>query len=237
MSGDPNVPPPLPAAVPEKQPKGCLFYGCITAVVLAIVAGIGGYFAVRYAFDTLVEVLVPNTEPAPMPMPESALPEREYAELEQRVNAFGQALDATQAAPPLSLSAEEINALIDRHPAWDLLRGHVHVAIEGDRLLGDLSIPIGDLLGQVPGLGELRGRFLNGSAEVEVRCVGDVLVVALQSLTVRGKPVDGRIMRELRKENLAEMHGWTGRAARMRNNLANVRVEGGRLVIEARAGR
>lgn len=216
----------VPPAVPEKKPKGCLFYGCLTAVILAIVGGVGGYFLVKYAFDKIVEVVTANTDPTPMELPKSTLPDADYSPLEQRVDAFGQALDAGQATPPLSLTAEEINALIARHPGWDLLRDHVHVQIDGDQLRSDLSIPIGDLLGHVPGLGNLKGRYLNGKASLKVACVGDVLVVALQSLTVRGEPVDEEIMRELRKQNLVEMNGQTGRVARIRNNLANVAVKG-----------
>ena len=49
-----------------------MFYGCITAVVLALVLGIGGFFAVRHWMGKLVEVVLEKTETTPMPLPSVA---------------------------------------------------------------------------------------------------------------------------------------------------------------------
>mgnify|MGYP000428947686 CR=1 FL=1 len=69
-----GVPPALP---PQKKPRGCFFYGCITALVLGIVLGVGAFFAIRYALDKLVEVVEPYTESAPMALPQSTMPPAE----------------------------------------------------------------------------------------------------------------------------------------------------------------
>lgn len=224
----------LPPPLPPKQPRGCLFYGCLTAIVLAIVAGVGGFFLVKWGLKRVVEAVTAITDTEAMPMPPATLPGMAYGSLEQRVNAFAAAIDNGAATPALVLSADEINALIERHPAWNRMRGLLHVDIQGDQLHSDVSFPIGDLLGHLPGLGELQGRYLNGHAELRVQTVGDVFVLALQSLTIRGQAIDEEIMRELRKQNLAESWGDTA-LGRFRGKLANVRVKDGTLVVEGRA--
>jgi len=139
MAGNPqSYPPSMPAAADKPTPKskGCLFWGCLTAIVLlilviALVAG-GTYF-VRQKVRAF-------TDDHPKTIPIAAVAPAEKQRLAVKVKAFQAALN-TGARREFSFTADEVNKLIAM--ANDArFKGKVFVHIDGDRLSADASLPL-----------------------------------------------------------------------------------------------
>ncbi|HEX5054145.1 MAG TPA: hypothetical protein VFZ65_20370 [Planctomycetota bacterium] len=223
-------PPDLPQ---PKKSRGCLFYGCLTAAVLAVVGGIGGYFLVRYALDKLVEVALEYTETTPMPLPESTMSDAEYTLLQQRIDEFSKAQDANTPAT-LVLDSDDLNALIARDPMWQQLRGKMHVTLQGDQVHADVALPLDEFIENVPGLSRLKGRFLNGSATLKVLLVDDILVVSLRSVQVKGESLPPEVMNSLRSRNLADRNTTGRQLDDWKKKIESIDVADGKLTIKGR---
>jgi len=211
-----------------QAPKGGCFkkmcFGCLTVVLLLAV---GGFLAYRGVKGALVRMTAQYTEAAPVELPAvTPLPEAERNALYQRVDAFAKAVRAGEARQ-IGLTAREINALVQKSPE---LAGRLHVEIDGDRIRGDASVP----LDQIVDAGFLKGRWLNGSVGLSVSTVAGRLVVFMDELSVRGKPVPAQMMSMLRTKNLAEKAMENPKAAAVLRRIESVRVEDGRIVISAK---
>ena len=110
------------------------------------------------------------------------MPAEEREALKKRVEAFKHAARRGQPTPPLVLSSDDLNALIEDNPKADL-KGKVYVTIEKDRLKGQVSLP----LSQIPLFGLTQGRYLNGEAEFNVRLIDGRPFVTIEDLEVNGK--------------------------------------------------
>jgi len=227
-------PPELPQ---PRKPRGCFFYGCITAVVLGVVFGVGGFFAVRYALDKVAEVAEQYTDTAPMPLPESPMPAGEYRLLERRVSEFRAAVDENQEPTPLVLTSDDLNALIANHPSLTLLRGRVHVSLQGDRIDGEIALPLDEFVEHLPGLSQLKGRYLNGKATLKIVLVDEILFVSLRSLEVKGESLPPEVMANLRSQNLVGRNQAGPEIERLKGKIRSIDVEDGKLMIVARPGK
>src|SRR4051794_11189385 len=96
----------------EPRQRGCFFYGCLIASILAILLlvgmGILGYTAYRYFINTAKQY----TDTRPTPLPAVEMPAEQVKDLHARVDAFKAALDAGKPSEPLVLTADELNALV-----------------------------------------------------------------------------------------------------------------------------
>jgi len=116
------------------------------------------------------------------------------------VDAFEAAARAGAPAT-LSLSAEDLNALIARDPA---MRGRVALAIEGDQLRGHLSFPLEELGLPTLILGGLKGRYLNGTARFTPELEGDGKIRArIDELIVKGQAVPEDFVEQLREADIS----------------------------------
>ncbi len=216
-----NAAPPVPT-----QPKkhGCLFYGCLTVLILGLVGGIATYFGVRHVIKKLV---VEYTDTSPLELPAVALSQEQQDALKTRIDTFKAALDGKGVVQPLHLSADEINALIAEDPE---LKGHAHVAIESNRVKATLSLPMDKL--PLPGAG---GRYLNGTALLNVALVNGQLFVTAQSVEVKGKPLPEDFMAGLRSRNLAENAIKDPETAAMLAKIESLDIKDGEVIITPRA--
>jgi hypothetical protein len=212
-----NGAPPVPT-----QPKkhGCLFYGCLTVLILALVGGIATYFGVRHVLKKLV---TEYTDTRPLELPAVSFSPEQQDALKNKIDTFKAALNDKGAAPPLHLSADEINALIaeDRE-----LKGHAHVAIEDNRVKAMLSLPMDKL--PLPGAA---GRYLNGTALLNVAVVNGQLFVTAQSVEVKGKPLPEDFMAGVRSRNLAEGAIKDPQTAALLAKIERLEVKAGEVII------
>ena len=206
-----------------KSPKrrGCLFYGCLTVAVIFLAGAITTYFAGRYVYNKVFSY----TSSAPAALPKAEMPADKFAELQQRVARFGDALKDQKTSQTLSLTADELNALFANDPAFKDFKDKFHVALDGNKIRGSLSLPL-------KGIGwGLDGRYLNGAATLKVGMLNGQLIVNLDALEVNGQPVSEKIMTNLRLKNLAEDALRNPRNAETIQKLENIEVKDGRINI------
>ena len=213
---NPNDPTPPP------KKRGCFFYGCLTLVVLALIAGVAGFFIVRWAAG-LPERF---TDSAAVPIQVVQLSPARLDELKQRLDAFGQAIEKPQTAQELILTAEELNGLIAENKD---LKGKLFVQIEGDRIKGQVSVPI-----QGTGWKKFDGRHLNGVAAFKVSLENGRLDVSLDSMEVKGSPVPSVFMNPLRSKNLAQDAQKDAKTTQMIEKFESIKIKDGKVILRSK---
>jgi hypothetical protein len=150
----------------------------------------------------------------------------EIEQLKLRVENFQDAVRSGRPTPPLILTSDEINAFIATDTNLARVKGKLYVTIAGDRLKGQVSLPLDDL-----GLSIFRGRYLNGTGTFDLGLRNGILVVTPETLVVKGKPLPGVYMDKIRSENLAGNLNNNPRASVALNHLQDIRVSDGKLIL------
>lgn len=207
---------------PPKRRRGCLFYGCITSLVLLALA-IGALLLGLHLFKKAVNRY---TDSQPVEVPVSQMPAGEAARLRQRFEAFQAAVREQRPVAPLSLSSEDLNALIAGGAQPQAMPGKLYVSVEGDQLKGQVSVPL-----EAVGWRMFRGRYLNGTATFRLALHNGALFVTAQSLAVKGRPLPEVFMQHIRQENLAAGLANEPRLTTVLQGLEEIRVRDGKLVI------
>jgi hypothetical protein len=208
---------------PVKRRRGCLFYGCFTSCILVLVLLAGlilGYLKIRNFF----------TDTKPVALPTVAMSDADMQQVRQRVDTFSSDIRSARPTQPLSLSGDEINALIATDPHWKALKGKLYVTIEGDQVKGQLSVPTADV-----GLGIFKNRYINGSAALNVSLKNGTLLLSIQSLLIKGRPIPEKYMQQIRAQNLAQGVNDDPKASAGLNKLKSIEVKDGKLIIEPAA--
>ncbi len=211
----------------QSRQRGCFFYGCLFAVILTLLAVVGGGIATYMGYRYLVKTALPYTDTVPTPLPKVEMPPERAKELHARVDAFRAALDSGKATEPLVLDSDDLNVLIADN---EDLRDKVHVDVEGDKVKGQVSFPLEGL-----GLPAFKGRYLNGKATLKVSLEDGFLRVTLDALEVKGKPVPATFIDQLRAKNLAEEASRNPENAEAIQKLESIQVEDGKVIIKSRA--
>jgi hypothetical protein len=220
----PKFSPEPPQALPRQ--RGCFFYGCIIALVLAllmaILAAVAGYFAYR-ALNQLVDQYT-STEPRKLPKVE--MPPEQVKTLKERVESFRTAVEARTPTEPLVLTSDDLNALIEDNPE---LKGLIYVKIEKDQVKGQVSLPLDKL-----NFGMVRGRYLNGEADFKASLSDGVLIVTIESVEVNGQKIPEQFITELRKQNLAKDAYKDEKTAEMIRKLESLEVKDDKIILKVR---
>jgi hypothetical protein len=207
---------------PPKQRRGCFFYGCLSGVV-CLVAILVAFLLGLYQLKRMLNFY---TDTHSVALPSVQMPAAELEQLKQRIENFQDAVRTGRPTEPLRLSADELNAMIESDPNLTRVKGKLYVSIEGDRLKGQISLPMDDL-----GLPIFRGRYLNGTGIFAVSLHKGELLVTPDSLIVKGKPLPGVYMDKIRSQNLAASLSSNPRASVALNHLQDVRVSEGKLIL------
>jgi hypothetical protein len=220
---------------PLKKQPGCWFWGSIILVILLVVVGVGGYFMITKLLGAFTDMAVNYSETAPMPIERSTMSQADYQALAARIEAF-QAASKTSVQPDaLALSGDDINALIANHPDWLPLRDHVHVALEGDRILANVCLPLDDFAKfPMVDMEQLKGRFLNATGVVSMSLRDGEVSLRVHELDFHGKQLPEDIMASLRDGNVLSGEQGIDELDKVRTRANAVWVEDGMLKIEAR---
>ena len=204
--------------------RGCFFYGCVIASVLAVLLIIAlavlAFVFMRF-FSGLVEEW---TSPAPVELPRVQVSEQERKSVRERVDAFRKALEDGTATDPLVLTSDDLNALIEEDSN---LRGRLFARVEGDKLKAQISLPL-----EMLKIGMLKGRYLNGEAELKASLSAGLLVVILDSLEVNGKRPPEKFLAELRKQNLAKDAYDNPDNAAMIRRFESLEIKDGKIILK-----
>jgi len=207
---------------PSKPRRGCLFYGCLSGTV-CLMAILIAFLIGLYQLKRMLNFY---TDTRPVPLPTVQMTPAEIDALKRRIEDFQDAVRSGRATEPLTLSAEELNAMIQNDPNLAQAKGKLYVTIDGDRLKGQLSLPLDEL-----GLPIFRGRYLNGTGLFAIGLRSGDLVVTADSLVVKGKSLPGVYMDKIRSQNLAANLSGNPRASVGLNHLQEIRISDGKLVV------
>ncbi len=228
----PNVPP-SPQMPPQLQPKlvekgkggghGCLI-GCLVAVLLMIVVVIGMGFMVKLSFDKILDAY---TDEKPMELPTVEIGQEELDLLQERVEAFMDAVGNDEPAEELRLSQDDLNALIMNDPRFEAAQGHVFITVEDDVIGGMVSLPLDELP-----LPFMEGRYLNAEATFRVFLEAGRLHAYFDSMKVKENDVPAEYMDVMSNENLLkEFNRGDPEFRKVMGKLEDVRIEDGLLII------
>jgi len=218
---------------PPKK-RGCLFYGCLTLTILAVlvvVMGLVGFFVVRGMYNRAVNEYTSTT---PQAIESVAYTPAELDALQARMKQFQKALDQGKAGEELVLNAKDLNILIAEEPTVKDLKGKLFVMIEDDRIKGKVSIPLRDI-----GWFKLSGRYLNGLAAFRVALEGGKLDVRLEEVEVNGKPLQnsrllGPIVTEMKNKNLAEDYQRDTRQSDNIRKFDTIQIKDGKVILKTK---
>ena len=180
---------------PPKK-RGCLFYGCLSLTVIALLMVILGIFGYYFFKSTSKRWIQDYTETAPAEIEKVEYARDQMDALRVRVAGFKEALDRGTNLLELLLTADDLNALINGERE---LKDKLFVRIDDDKIKGEVSMPLQDL-----GPFKLNGRYLNGTASFKVAMKNGVLDVRLLDVQVKGKPLPAMVLNEFKKNNLAQ---------------------------------
>jgi len=196
-------------------------------IILTLLAVVGGGIAAYMGYRYLINSALPYTDTAPTPLPRVEMPPEQAKDLHARVDAFRAALDSGKPTEPLVLDSDDINVLIADNPD---LQDKVYVDIVGDKVNGEVSIPLDSI-----GIPAFKGRFLNGKATLKVSLEDEFLRVTLDALEVKGKPVPASFIDQIRSKNLAEDATRNPQNAEAIRKLESIQVKDGQVILKARA--
>jgi len=211
---------------PPRQ-HGCFFYGCIIASVLAVLMLILVGIAIFVGYRMVAQAIDQYTSTTPRELPKVEMPEEQVKAVKARFDAFREAVNAGTPIEPLVLTSDDLNALISQN---EDLRGKVYIKVEGDEVKGTVSIPL-----DVFKIGMVRGRYLNGEAELKASLKDGVLIVTLDSIEVNGQKPSEQILQGLRQENLAKDAYKDPKNAEMIRKLESLEIKDGKIILKVRA--
>tara|TARA_R110000850_G_scaffold271383_2_gene405628 strand:- start:1949 stop:2650 length:702 start_codon:yes stop_codon:yes gene_type:complete len=207
----------------------CCGSGCLVMVILIVAIG---FFGFRMLSDK-VEILVSSyTSEQPVAISAPLVSQAEADRVVARFDDFSAALSSGEIPPPLVLSGDDINTLIYHHPNLKGLAGKTKVSIEGDQLksiisvdLDALDIPIKFIADQV------EGRYFNGEGSFSLNMVGRNPVLHMEAIEMNGVTLPERVMKEVRTENLLDQLQAEPEVRSMLNQISDLKIENGRLII------
>ena len=128
------------AQTPPRPPRGggnCFLKGCLIVTILLMLLGIiiggTGWYIFRSAR--------PFLDQDPAPLPKFAGGEPAYAAVQAKLGQFHQTVAAGQPAT-LSLTADDLNALIAYQPELAEVRDHLVLAIVNNQIVAQISFPV-----------------------------------------------------------------------------------------------
>ena len=168
-------------ANPPAQGKSCWFYGCISLAVIGVIGVaviVGGAFWLK---NKVVGFALEVTSETPDKLPIVEYEEDQMKALEARIEDFNQSVTNKGPKVNLELTGDEINALIAER--FSLPSGGVpgYVEMEGDKVKAQISFPLDVVAENFPGMGDLKGRYLNGTGTLRIKLEDGYFAVFLRN--------------------------------------------------------
>lgn len=210
------------AAVPRKREgMGCFAIGCLTSVLLLAGIALTLYFGLKAVAG---KVIGEFSQDAPQEITPVTYTPDEAKAVVDRYNQFVSAAENHQPTPPLTFTGREINVLIANHPKFAPLRDLISVDIVGDQIGGKVSFPL-EAVG-------FPGKYVNGSAKFKVGLTNGILVLTVDEMTMKGKPLPEDFLGQLRTHNLAQEMTNDPDVAKWVSQAEAVEVKDGKLTIK-----
>jgi hypothetical protein len=173
-----------------KKGRGCLFYGCITLIVLAILLIAGLYFGVRFGVKYVRDHYTAST---PISVAPVALNPTQGAAVTKRVDDFTKALEKGESPAPLELTSDELDYWIRNSKQGAQLKDHAHLSVTNGRIHAEMSVPL-EAFNPA-----FKGRYLNGEGEFALTLRNGGITVDPQAVRVNGQPVPQQMFQNMNK--------------------------------------
>lgn len=178
----------------------------------------------------LEDMVASYTDADPAVLPHVELTDEEREMVEGRLDAFEQALEEGGAVEALVLDERALNGLLSEDDGGT----QAYLSVEDEFLRVQLSLPLDRDLELGPWRSSMRGRYINGVAELGLRIEGDSLWADLVSFEVKGTAVPGWLRRVLQRE-IDDLEWFESEDARdVVGQLERIGFEAGRLVLYPR---
>lgn len=197
--------------------------GCLSLVILLALFAAAAYWFLRQTSENLVESY---TSQVPLDLARVETNPEETLSVIERLRDFITALERGEETGSFSLSADDINTLLQNEELLSELKGMARVTIRDDLLRADISVPLGMFNER------FEGRYLNGTGELAVEMKDDRLSVTIDRLEVGGRDLPREIMNEIRKNNLVAALYEEPSLEEFLRLIKSVKIEDGRLVIQ-----
>jgi len=204
---------------------GCLAILGIVFLVMLVVAGIAIFFTVRWVHKQ-VETY---TSTSPVTLPKSTLTDAQYAQVQDRITQFTDALNQNKATDPLVLNEQELNAYLE-HTKPDGLGKEVYIVLDGSHIKSEASFPLDSL-----NISWVKGRYLNGNVTLDVSLQNHVLDVTAQQIEVNGLSPPESFMQGFRSQNLAKDATKDPKNAASIAKFESIQVQDSKLIVKAQA--
>lgn len=229
--------PPGPSAPASPEKHGCLFWGCLTAVILVLLTIGCSYAGYRYVAGKLQQVMETYTTNTPASFPPVAMPDGQRQVILDRADAFRKRFETppvpddlgvlTDQERTLVLTAEELNVLLQKNGE---LKDRFYVSLDGDAIKARISLPLSEL-----GWKPLQGRFLNGEARIVVVLVEGEPHFYLRDVRVKGQPLPEELRAAIEKQDIVNPRAQNQQPQPPpARKLESVEVKDGRLTIVLR---
>lgn len=196
-------------------------------VVVLLAVGIGLFFGTRHAIKSVVTKFT-SEQPA-------AIPQTSYTEAE--LKSLGSSLAgrlSPEGAPansdPIEITSRELNMLMGLNPTTDRLRDRFHFEIEGDRVKGQVSIPLREFDVKL-----FKDRYLNGEATFKLTVANGQIDCRFDTLTINGTEIPDTVRASLSTQNLALKLNENKEATEVFEKIAYVEVKDGKILAHLRA--
>jgi len=207
----------------SEKKSGCLKFlavGCAIMLVLIIIGSVLAFFGIKSIVSGVAEKYTEKS-PRALPVPEAS--RQEVDAVVRRADDFADAIRQDKPAQELVLSSNDINILVNKHPALSRAAGKIQVDIVGDRINGQLSVPLGELNDM------FKGQYLNGSAVLKACMISGQLMVFADSIEVQGKPLPDTFMKSFASGNLADRANSDPKIGPVLQKIESISVRDGRL--------
>ena len=210
MNGTTTISTEVSAPKPPRSRRRRILAGLAIAGVIVCGAGGAAYGFVRSQVSSF-------TSQKQAELPRVKMSRQRLARVESKLEAFSQQSRGGRrpAIRDLTLSTEEINALVHKEPR---LRDAIYIRVEDGQLKADVSVPA-DLL---PG-GE--GRFFNAQVTFDVGIEDGRLQLHVACATVDGRDVPEGLMAAVRERNFAKPLYNDREIAQLLANIESIHLE------------
>lgn len=207
----------------KSRTQNCLLYSCLTMVVVLIIAGLAVVFGIRFGYKKMVDAY---TSPASVPVPVVQYSPEEWSALTNRLGMFKlQAQDNTNEIA-LSLSAKDINILLNQRKAQNG-NDQFHVQIDKDVIRSQISLPLDAM-----GMDSLKGRYMNGVADIKLSIIDGQPDVRITGLEVNSNKVPGTITGRLMDKNLLQNWQIDPETEKVLKRVEKLTVEDGQVILK-----
>lgn len=204
-----------------KKGRGCFFYGCITLVVVGVLAvgmiAAGFYFGLSYLRDTY-------TSAKPIAVAPVTLTSSEGGPAVKRVEDFRKALASGQPLAPLELTGDELDYVV-RNARPDI-RDSMHLFITNDQIHAELSYPLEAITPR------LAGRYLNGTAQAVLRVQNGGVAVDLKAIELNGQPAPKQFLDNLKTQGMEWKPQPKDVGADIVKNLEAIEIKDGKIILK-----